>query len=490
SRDLKPQNILLDLKNRAKLCDFGFARNMSTGTHVLTSIKGTPLYMAPELIDEQPYDYNADLWSLGCIIYELLIGTPPFSTNSILHLIRKIKTEAIKWPNFLSPNCISFLKGLLQKKPSKRMSWSQILSHPFVKGHVLITKSSVPMPLTSSPSSSAQEAKEQQIQETITQKGAIAKARQHDDRVLTKSFKEKLNFIEDNQPIEPEEWTVFLHRSIKELMRAEMSSLLQPNLTNIIVSPLRNTNLNSKVLSCVAKLLSIGLMVKGTAPETVEQIKQVYLEVKVVPNLIYAVKLLLRTAPQNASSESADDVPTLILFRTADQLDAEHLQALEHVLMLVCHLVHLQDAFLIHFCDAVLIINVFGLFNMLFALGKRRLRILLDLISILTHTLRKQPENAEIVAKILLVEDANQLHLGELMRNSHAGMRERCCHLLLMMGRHLPEASMQQLWSEEVQDTLEALVFDSIESVRNVSAAELAVIELKACKFYLKTSQC
>ncbi|ERL88222.1 hypothetical protein D910_05610, partial [Dendroctonus ponderosae] len=273
-RDLKPQNILLDLKNRAKLCDFGFARNMSTGTHVLTSIKGTPLYMAPELIDEQPYDYNADLWSLGCIIYELLIGTPPFSTNSILHLIRKIKTEAIKWPNFLSPNCISFLKGLLQKKPSKRMSWSQILSHPFVKGHVLITKSSVPMPLTSSPSSSAQEAKEQQIQETITQKGAIAKARQHDDRVLTKSFKEKLNFIEDNQPIEPEEWTVFLHRSIKELMRAEMSSLLQPNLTNIIVSPLRNTNLNSKVLSCVAKLLSIGLMVKGTAPETVEQIKQ------------------------------------------------------------------------------------------------------------------------------------------------------------------------------------------------------------------------
>lgn len=66
--------------------------------------------MAPELIDELPYDYNADLWSLGCIIYELLMGSPPFCTNSILHLIRKIKTEQIKWPTFLSPDCISFLK--------------------------------------------------------------------------------------------------------------------------------------------------------------------------------------------------------------------------------------------------------------------------------------------------------------------------------------------------------------------------------------------
>ena len=49
----------------AKLCDFGFARSMSTGTHVLTSIKGTPLYMAPELIEERPYDHNADLWCVN-----------------------------------------------------------------------------------------------------------------------------------------------------------------------------------------------------------------------------------------------------------------------------------------------------------------------------------------------------------------------------------------------------------------------------------------
>ena len=61
-RDLKPQNILIEANGVAKLCDFGFARSMSSGTHVLTSIKGTPLYMAPELIEEKPYYQNADFW--------------------------------------------------------------------------------------------------------------------------------------------------------------------------------------------------------------------------------------------------------------------------------------------------------------------------------------------------------------------------------------------------------------------------------------------
>ena len=149
------------------MCDFGFARNMSTGTHVLTSIKGTPLYMAPELIEEQPYDYKADLWSLGCIMYELLVGAPPFCTASILHLIRLIRHEQIQWPTFVSENCISFLKGLLQKDPVKRITWEEIKNHSFVKGHILICGDSTNMPLTGPLSESTLEVKEQQRKEQL-----------------------------------------------------------------------------------------------------------------------------------------------------------------------------------------------------------------------------------------------------------------------------------------------------------------------------------
>jgi fused-like protein len=55
---------------------------MSANTSLLTSIKGTPLYMAPELVRDMPYNHTADLWSLGVILYELFVGQPPFFTNS------------------------------------------------------------------------------------------------------------------------------------------------------------------------------------------------------------------------------------------------------------------------------------------------------------------------------------------------------------------------------------------------------------------------
>jgi serine/threonine protein kinase len=60
-RDMKPQNILIGSGGTVKLCDFGFARAMSCNTMVLTSIKGTPLYMAPELVQEQPYNHTVRL---------------------------------------------------------------------------------------------------------------------------------------------------------------------------------------------------------------------------------------------------------------------------------------------------------------------------------------------------------------------------------------------------------------------------------------------
>ncbi|KAH7676534.1 Non-specific serine/threonine protein kinase protein [Dioscorea alata] len=132
-RDMKPQNILIGAGSVVKLCDFGFARAMSANTVVLRSIKGTPLYMAPELVREQPYNHTADLWSLGVILYELFVGQPPFYTNSVYALIRHIVKDPVKYPDNMSPNFRSFLKGLLNKVPQSRLSWPALLEHPFVK---------------------------------------------------------------------------------------------------------------------------------------------------------------------------------------------------------------------------------------------------------------------------------------------------------------------------------------------------------------------
>ncbi|TNN72519.1 Serine/threonine-protein kinase 36 [Liparis tanakae] len=163
-RDMKPQNILLGKSGVVKLCDFGFARSMSVSTMVLTSIKGTPLYMSPELVEEKPYDHTADLWSLGCILYELHTGAPPFYTNSIFHLVQLIVRDPVKWPDTMSYTCTSFLKGLLTKDPQKRLSWPDLLHHPFVADGVLVlSDTGLFSPLTVTPSPDMMALKLQQV---------------------------------------------------------------------------------------------------------------------------------------------------------------------------------------------------------------------------------------------------------------------------------------------------------------------------------------
>ncbi|XP_041750461.1 serine/threonine-protein kinase 36 isoform X2 [Coregonus clupeaformis] len=186
-RDMKPQNILLGKGGVVKLCDFGFARAMSVSTLVLTSIKGTPLYMSPELVEEKPYDHTADLWSLGCILYELHTGAPPFYTNSIFQLVQLIVRDPVKWPDTMSQTCTTFLKGLLTKDPQKRLSWPHLLKHPFVADGVLVLSDPVASsPLTVAPSLDLQTRKLQQAAQKAAPHGGegrlLRKAREQRDK--------------------------------------------------------------------------------------------------------------------------------------------------------------------------------------------------------------------------------------------------------------------------------------------------------------------
>ena len=80
-----------------------------------------------------PFNYRA----LGCILYELFTGQPPFYTNSIFQLVSLIIKDPVRWPKNMSPVFKDFLQGLLTKSPRHRLSWPALLEHPFVKDGVI-----------------------------------------------------------------------------------------------------------------------------------------------------------------------------------------------------------------------------------------------------------------------------------------------------------------------------------------------------------------
>nr|XP_023408683.1 serine/threonine-protein kinase ULK3 isoform X4 [Loxodonta africana] len=134
--DLKPQNILLSSleKPHLKLADFGFAQHMSPWDekHVL---RGSPLYMAPEMVCQRQYDARVDLWSVGVILYEALFGQPPFASRSFSELEEKIRSNrVIELPlrPLLSRDCRDLLQRLLERDPGRRISFQDFFAHPWV----------------------------------------------------------------------------------------------------------------------------------------------------------------------------------------------------------------------------------------------------------------------------------------------------------------------------------------------------------------------
>ena len=137
-RDLKPQNLLLsDHTPQAvlKIADFGFARHLQQ--HQLAdTLCGSPLYMAPEILQSHKYDAKADLWSVGTILYELVVGRPPFNGSNHVSLLHNIERHEAKIPdqiaNNLSAACVDLIYSLLRRNPVQRISFEEFFNHPFL----------------------------------------------------------------------------------------------------------------------------------------------------------------------------------------------------------------------------------------------------------------------------------------------------------------------------------------------------------------------
>mmetsp|Transcript_23226 Transcript_23226/g.22797 ORF Transcript_23226/g.22797 Transcript_23226/m.22797 type:complete len:142 (-) Transcript_23226:344-769(-) len=96
-RDLKPENILLGEDGYIKLADFGLSKLVDEDK-LSNSFCGTPEYMAPEVVNGSGHSFSADWWTLGSLIYELIVGIPPFYSTNKHKLYQYIENDAVKWP--------------------------------------------------------------------------------------------------------------------------------------------------------------------------------------------------------------------------------------------------------------------------------------------------------------------------------------------------------------------------------------------------------
>ncbi|CAA7407093.1 unnamed protein product [Spirodela intermedia] len=138
-RDIKGANILVDNKGCIKLADFGASKRVAklATLNAAKSMKGTPYWMAPEVIVQTGHSFSADIWSVGCTVIEMATGKPPWSQQyqevAVLYHIGTTKSHP-PIPENLSPEAKDFLLRCLQKEPNMRSTASELLQHPFVTG--------------------------------------------------------------------------------------------------------------------------------------------------------------------------------------------------------------------------------------------------------------------------------------------------------------------------------------------------------------------
>jgi serine/threonine protein kinase len=131
-RDLKPENVLLDADGHVKLTDFGLSKVLDS--EVTSTFCGTSEYLAPEIVNGQPYGIGVDWWTLGILMYELVYGRTPFVSPNKSQLFKRIVEADVPFQAGGDALAEELIIGLLEKDPARRFGYEQVRRHPFFDG--------------------------------------------------------------------------------------------------------------------------------------------------------------------------------------------------------------------------------------------------------------------------------------------------------------------------------------------------------------------
>ncbi|XP_027628934.1 aurora kinase B isoform X2 [Tupaia chinensis] len=132
-RDIKPENLLLGLQGELKIADFGWSVHAPSLRR--KTMCGTLDYLPPEMIEGRTHNEKVDLWCIGVLCYELLVGNPPFESASHNETYRRIVKVDLKFPPSVPTGAQDLISKLLKHNPSERLALAQVSAHPWVRAH-------------------------------------------------------------------------------------------------------------------------------------------------------------------------------------------------------------------------------------------------------------------------------------------------------------------------------------------------------------------
>ena len=143
-RDIKPENLLLGNNGHLKLTDFGGSNYLEGKVRYTTA--GTQLYHSPEMLLKKGYDTRVDIWAIGVLIFELLVGRPPFVSDGQHSIEDNIVHGRVNWPNSMNLLAKNLITKLLKLDPDQRPTLEEILQHQFILDYVQDPKSRLILP--------------------------------------------------------------------------------------------------------------------------------------------------------------------------------------------------------------------------------------------------------------------------------------------------------------------------------------------------------